>query len=53
MNIRQKIESIFEKFRISDDMTASLDISESPMSDSDHDLFNNFDINRWRFGNEE
>ena len=53
MNMRQKIESIFEEFRIFDDITTSLDIFESSISDFDLDFFNDFDINRWRFGNEE
>ena len=34
-------------------LTSPLDISESPMSDSDRDLFNDFDISQWRFGNGE
>ena len=51
--MKQKTESMFEEFRISDDVAAPLDISESPMSDSDLDLFNDFDISRWRFGNGE
>jgi hypothetical protein len=53
MGIKRKTESMFEEFRISNDMTTPLDISESPMSDSDLDLFNDFDISRWRFGNGE
>lgn len=53
MSMKQKTESMFEKFRISDDVTASLDIPESSMSDSNLDLFEDFDISRWRFGNEE
>ena len=34
-------------------LTSPLDISKSPMSDSDRDLFNDFDISQWRFGNGE
>jgi len=34
-------------------MATSLDISESPVSDSDLDLFKDFDISQWRFGNGE
>ena len=44
---------MFEEFRISDDVVTSLDISEFPVSDSDLDLFKDFDISRWRFGNGE
>ena len=47
VDMRWKTESMFEEFRISDDVAAPLDISESPMSDSDLDLFNDFDISRW------
>ena len=46
MNMKQKTESIFEEFRISDDMTISLDIFESSMFDFDLDLFNDFDISQ-------
>ena len=42
--MKQKTELMFEKFRISDDVATSLDISESPVSDSDLDLFKDFDI---------
>ena len=45
--MRRKAESMFEEFRISDDMATSLDISESPVSDSDLDLFKDFDISQW------
>jgi len=51
--MKKKTESMFEEFRIFEDVAASLDISESPISDSDLDLFKDFDISRWRFGNGE
>ena len=42
--MKKKTESMFEEFRISKDVAASLDISESPMFESDVDLFKDFDI---------
>ena len=36
--MKQKTESMFEEFRISDDVAASRDISESPISDAELDL---------------
>ena len=43
--MKQKTESMFEEFRISDDV-AALDISEPSMSDSNLDLFEDFDISQ-------
>ena len=43
--MKQKTESMFEKFRISDDVTASSDISEFSIFNFDFDLFNDFNIN--------
>ncbi len=51
--MRRKTESMFEEFRISEDVAASPNISESSMSDSNLDLFEDFDVSRWRFGNGE
>jgi hypothetical protein len=51
--MKRKTESMFEEFRISDDVVGSLDIPESSMSDSELDLLEDFDISRWRFGNGE
>jgi hypothetical protein len=47
--MRRKTESMFEEFRLSHDVAASVDIPNSP-SDFDIDLIDDFDINEWRFG---
>lgn len=50
--MKQQTESMFEEFK-NEDVATPVDISEPLMSDSDVDLFEDFDINRWRFGNGE
>ena len=40
---------MFEEFRLSHDVAASVDIPNSP-SDIDVDLIDDFDISEWRFG---
>jgi len=47
--MRRKTESMFEEFRLSYDVAASMDNPSSP-SDSDVDLIDKFDINNWGFG---
>jgi len=46
---RRKPEFMFEEFRFSHDVAASVDIPNSP-SDFDVNLIDDFDINEWRFG---
>ena len=47
--MRRKTESIFEEFRLTHDVAASVDIPNSP-SHFNVDLIDDFDINEWRFG---
>jgi len=47
--MRRKTESMFEEFRLTHDVAASVDISNSP-SHFNVDLIDDFDINEWRFG---
>ena len=47
--MRRKTESIFNEFRLSHNVTASVDIPDSP-SDFDVNLIDDFDISEWRFG---
>jgi hypothetical protein len=48
-DMRRKTESIFEEFKLSHNVGASMDISSFP-SVSDGDLIDDFDISDWRFG---
>src|SRR5579859_3319603 len=48
-DMRRKTESMFDEFRLSHGVAASLDIPNSP-SHSDVGLIDDFDISEWQFG---